>query len=1196
MFILLSDKRYVYKPVFRFISSKSQQKVKVKFSNDLVLSFGERFKKQMNYFTHAAEAAFMSLNHYDKSNHTFHVELDLISLSGEGINLQDDSSSVGLGYALGCALAMRTQLKKHDHIDARLFVTGEISPSGNIHRVGSIAAKIKGAIHATHEMQKNGGETQDFVIIYPKENEPDISAELKLALANAGGRLLGVSHLSQALESLLGDAFDGGFEHRVMTFKGLTSFGFDDKSYFFGRDEEIRSFVNLYKESPNLLKIYGVSGSGKSSLIKAGVLPALLKENNALKWEVITPNKFTSSIHLIKSLLTSSSAPLIDLTKVDEFALTKLVRALLKGTPSAFAKIKQYSLDKSTPIVWYIDQFEEIYALNFNDELLSVLDKLSHIFPVLRVIVSARSEYIHHLPLVGQDFYLDQSLTPSSWHAIINKQAMSFGIQFENGLASHIQACAMKMSHALPALEYLLTQMHSLALQSDNGKRLTFEHFKQVGGLIGVITEQAEHILKEHDKHSAAFFETFVGIDYAMQPYAKSVNLLQLEASNHTLYTVTNALIGKQLVIKIRSNEQTPYVKIAHDCLIQLDDKINVSEQLWPIFFTWFTERKKYLVWLNHIESRFLKWQSFQHGAIKKTHHLLNNTDLAEGIQFLNQAGIISQQSVRDYITASHIYQKTLLEQDNNKQRKRVLLFCGLFFISTVFAFTAAYNMTQSKLAKQQAEKLLLLVRGNVLHNINELSPFITQYIPTKERQKVSDYIEHMIEHLDEMHLSSAERIRFLLIKVKLMQDFDSKDGYQINDLLNQIETKIFFEQEHSANTSQENILLQAKLCLEFGKYLQLRSKREKGIEYFNRGLTLLAPLTHQTTTINQSAQKIQAQLLSNLGQFYIGTEHQQEATRHFKAGLASISLINRETSQIKLLRANLYRKLARVEVNDKEKSALLNKAQREFNAILNADPNNLNAIYNLARIYINMAEHNENNDEKKTLYEKALEITSRLYQLDNNHVDYQAMLININKSLGNLLRDKKEYNLAQNYFNKALEIINILTNHSPDNTEWIAMKVDLMLSMGRLLRSQKIFEKAQAHFTKAQSAIDQLIKIDPSDLDFHELQMSGYSEQAYFSFEMNNIDESVVLFKKALHILKYIKAQAPSNVFYLENEAKLLSNLAYLLSLNDVVLACSYYKNATKTVAELIELKANNKSLISQQNMLQEKLTQHGC
>ena len=84
--------------------------------------------------------------------------------------------------------------------------------------------------------------------------------------------------------------------------------------------------------------------------------------------------------------------------------------------------------------------------------------------------------------------------------------------------------------------------------------------------------------------------------------------------------------------------------------------------------------------------------------------------------------------------------------------------------------------------------------------------------------------------------------------------------------------------------------------------------------------------------------------------------------------------------------------------------------------------------------------------------------MTVRLYKIDSHNVHYQAMLVHINTSLGNLLKIKQEYTLAQSHFNKALKIINVLTKHNSDNTEWLANKVSLINSIGNLLRKQKAF------------------------------------------------------------------------------------------------------------------------------------------
>ena len=108
---------------------------------------------------------------------------------------------------------------------------------------------------------------------------------------------------------------------------------------------------------------------------------------------------------------------------------------------------------------------------------------------------------------------------------------------------------------------------------------------------------------------------------------------------------------------------------------------------------------------------------------------------------------------------------------------------------------------------------------------------------------------------------------------------------------------------------------------------------------------------------------------------------------------------------------------------------------------------------------------------------------------------------------------------------------------------------------------------------------------------------MSGYSNQAHLSLDMQNREKSVEFYKKALSVLKNIRVQAPLDISYLEYEVSFLNNLGYvLLSSNEVFQGCNYYKKAIKKSTELIELKLNNSTLIKQQKNIQETLVLNDC
>ncbi|RJE70831.1 hypothetical protein BGP78_04450 [Pseudoalteromonas sp. MSK9-3] len=1153
MHILLSDKRFTYQPRFRFIKPKDQQKVKVKLSNNLVLAFGYKLNEQLNYFTMAAEAAFMTLNPLDRQQNQFFIELDLFCDEQENINLQSESTSVGLGYSLGVALAYRKHLDKHEPLIEHIFATGEVSSSGNVHGVGHINEKIMGALNS---MQKYPN--QAFTIFVPSANDTDITPALLNEVTSKGGSLHTVKHISQAIQTLLSHDFDGSVVAEALTFKGLCSFDPYDAFYFFGREKQIADLHTLYNEKPSLIKVHGVSGSGKSSLIKAGLLPTLLKEQPSLKWHIAAPRQFANSHELLTDFVSSSNAGFSVILSMLEIPIAQFVDSLLQQNTTYLDEISAHLTAHKAQYIWFIDQFEELYDLDLNSQVLRSLTLLGQITPIT-MIVSIRSEYLHYTDMIGHDFYVTHSLSAKSWINIIEHQSIALGLSLESGLAQTIQTEALKLSHGLPAVEYLLTQMHGLAIKTEHPKQLTHAQYYQLNKLTGVIYKQAERILSQHEQLTEQFFELFIGVNLNGNSYAKHVDFPVLIQNYPHLKELVNELIEKQLIIRHQVHKSPPYVKLTHDCLITVAEDLSLDQQIWPRFYIWLNDKKSYLQWFHGIEAKFILWKQCINGAQEKQAYALSKYELREGTKYLSQPGTVSLQEVRDYIMQSQQGYQSSLEQKNKHQKRQLvstsILFC-VAFGSAIFAYLQKQQIQEEQL---KASNALASLKETVLINIDSLEPLLTQYLPTYQRKYLNQHLSKLIESVDELPLSDVDKLRLLLIRIKTLRQDDSSHVDTIKKALDAVQNKLAtFTTLTSKSNAQTQVIVEFNYQL--GALLLKHGESEEARRVFMEALVL-------ADTIAEKSNKIQLLIIEISTKLNIIAMDSGDVIparvelNSLLADLNSLSFPKKTIQQVNNLKVDILRSLALTSDSDSQAIPLLLQAKAILEAQLDNDPNHLTLKYNLLRTYINLAESSSNRAESYNYYESADEIAHAYSIKDPDNIHIQVAQLLLATRLGKRSVAKRQFDKAQAYFISGMEIAKKLRKLDSTNIDWLGHTAELYSAYAHYYAKTNSPSMSMKYYQLAIETAVQLVNQNESNLQFANLLQSIYSKVANHLYSSGNRLSAIEYFEKAKVISSMLIQKQPRNVSYKTSHRKKLFNLGYInAELEQNNTACNYF------------------------------------
>ncbi|MEY2831885.1 MAG: hypothetical protein RLZZ574_1143, partial [Cyanobacteriota bacterium] len=253
-------------------------------------------------------------------------------------------------------------------------------------------------------------------------------------------------------------------------YQGLKRFNFKDRERFFGRDKLIARLFEAVNRS-NLSLVLGASGSGKSSVVRAGLIPELKKslESQTFYDFIFTPNQdpFDS---LYRCLLSEE--------KDYSFSKAKAEIALEAKTDSLSKVISTLRQDGERWLI-FVDQFEELFTIcnnldkrqNFISGLVQVAKSGNN---SVKIILAMRSDFLEQLsfyPDLGNianqnNIHLVTEMYPDELRQAIEQPAAKHGVVFEKGLVEQIIQEVEGQKGYLPLLQYTLNLLWESECQS----------------------------------------------------------------------------------------------------------------------------------------------------------------------------------------------------------------------------------------------------------------------------------------------------------------------------------------------------------------------------------------------------------------------------------------------------------------------------------------------------------------------------------------------------------------------------------------------------------------------------------------------------------------------------------------------------------------------------------------------------------
>ncbi len=415
---------------------------------------------------------------------------------------------------------------------------------------------------------------------------------------------------------------------KQLPFRGLEAYEFEHAPIFFGQDEALtRAMVQLTAQaeagSPFLI-VLGASGSGKSSLAKAGIVPKLFVPRRVpgaafLRRAVFRPSDATGEEDLFDALarvlttqasdqeglpeilgpgqsVTHFAAHLREAASTPAFPIANALGQLTRGARQA-GRVLEY---ENAKLVLVIDQLEELFT---NDRLtpadrVRFIDLLAGLVRSgsVWVIATMRKDFWHradetpalvHLAEGGGRLEL-LAPTPAQLGQMIRRPAEAAGVSFEvhdttgSALNEVIAQEVAREPGALPLLSYVLDQLYRTDVVEGHGHTLTCSTYERLGRLVGAIATKAESVLSgcaAEDREalgSVLFSLVSIGagegdLDRAL---ARRVPLATFPPGTPHRRLVDAFLDpDARLLVTDAASTGTPMVRVAHEALISNWDR-----------------------------------------------------------------------------------------------------------------------------------------------------------------------------------------------------------------------------------------------------------------------------------------------------------------------------------------------------------------------------------------------------------------------------------------------------------------------------------------------------------------------------------------------------------------------------------------------------------------------------------------------
>lgn len=433
-------------------------------------------------------------------------------------------------------------------------------------------------------------------------------------------------------------------------FRGLSCFREEDAPFFFGREEFSDRLAAEVGRRP-LVAVVGASGCGKSSAVRAGLLPRLRRNLQGVAWEIATVVPGDRPLRALAAVLLSLLEPELD--ELDRLDKVKKLTDYFSENAGGLRDVVERVLEKqpgTDRLLLVVDQWEELYTLAGVEESNCFVNRLLETLPhvSLHIVLTLRGDFYGHA-------LAQRSLADALQDAVINLGPMNrgelrravvmpaelVGLAYEAGLESRILDDVGDEPGNLPLLEFVLKGLW----EERRGGMLHHAAYEAMEGVQGAMAKRAEEVCETICGQGAIREEklrsVFLDLVHTEEGAKDTRRRLEMDKLSDEAKEVVARLIRERLLVSGRDEATGKEIlEVAHEALIRR----------WKRLQAWLDADRDFRTWRHRLAAALEEWQR---SGKKDRDTLLRGGPLAEAERWLAEREADLAEDERAFIRIS---------------------------------------------------------------------------------------------------------------------------------------------------------------------------------------------------------------------------------------------------------------------------------------------------------------------------------------------------------------------------------------------------------------------------------------------------------------------------------------------------------------------------------------------------------------